>query len=41
LKWTVSARREAERAGLTEYERRHWLEEIAHRLARLERKDGI
>jgi len=41
LKWTASARREAERAGLTEYERRHWLEEIAHRLARLERKDGI
>jgi tetratricopeptide (TPR) repeat protein len=41
LKWTVSARREAERADLTEYERRHWLEEIAHRLARLERKDSI
>ena len=41
LKWTASARREAERADLPEYVRRHWLDEITHRLARLERKDGI
>ena len=41
LKWTESARKQAERADLPAYERKHWLEEIAHRLARLERKDGI
>ncbi len=41
LKWTVSARKQAERADLPAYERKHWLDEIAHRLARLERKDGL
>jgi len=41
LRWTVSARKQAERADLPAYERKHWLEEIAHRLARLERKDGL
>ncbi len=41
LKWAESARKQAERADLPAYERKHWLEEIAHRLARLERKDGI
>ncbi len=41
LKWTMSARKEAERADLPAYARKHWLDEIAHRRARLERKDGI
>ena len=41
LKWTLSARSEAERADLPAYMRKHWLDEIARRLARLERKDGI
>jgi uncharacterized protein YprB with RNaseH-like and TPR domain len=41
VKWAVSAHREAERADLPEYVRKHWLEEISHRLARLERKDSI
>lgn len=41
LKWTVSARSEVERADLPAYVRKHWLDEIARRLARLERKDGI
>jgi uncharacterized protein YprB with RNaseH-like and TPR domain len=40
-KWAASARRAVERADLPLYMRNHWLEEIAHRLARLERKDGI
>jgi hypothetical protein len=30
-----------ERPELPAYVRKHWLEEISHRLARLERKDGI
>jgi len=38
LKWTKSARRMAERADLPAYARKHWLEEIDRRLARLERK---
>ncbi len=41
LKWTESARKQAERADLPAYQRKHWLEEIAHRSARLERKDGL
>ena len=41
LKWTKSARKQAERADLPAYARKHWLDEIARRLARLERKDGI
>lgn len=41
LKWVNSARRAVERADLPVYVRDHWLEEIAHRLARLERKDGL
>lgn len=41
LKWAISARREVEQAELGAYVRDHWLEEIARRLARLERKDGI
>jgi uncharacterized protein YprB with RNaseH-like and TPR domain len=41
LRWTKTARKEAERADLPVYIRRHWLDEIAHRLERLERKDSI
>jgi uncharacterized protein YprB with RNaseH-like and TPR domain len=41
IKWTKSARKEAERADLPVYIRRHWLEEIDHRLLRLERKAGL
>ncbi len=40
LKWAKSAHREALRADLPVYIRKHWLEEIDHRLARLERKVG-
>jgi hypothetical protein len=41
LKWARSARRHVERADLPAYIRKHWLEEIDHRLARLERKAGL
>jgi hypothetical protein len=41
LKWTRSAQEHVEHADLPVYMRKHWLEEIAHRLARLERKDSI
>ena len=41
LKWAKSARKEAERADLPVYIRKHWLDEIDHRLARLERKGGL
>ena len=41
LKWAKSARKEAERADLPAYIRKHWLDEIDHRLARLERKAGL
>jgi uncharacterized protein len=41
LEWAKSAREEAERADLPEYIRKHWLDEIDHRLARLERKAGL
>jgi hypothetical protein len=40
VKWSISARRAAERAELPSYVRKHWLDEIAHRLSRLERKDS-
>jgi uncharacterized protein YprB with RNaseH-like and TPR domain len=39
LQWAKSARMEAERAEPA-YVRKHWLEEIDHRLERLERKAG-
>jgi len=39
--WAKSARMEAERADLPVYIRKHWLDEIDHRLARLERKAGL
>ena len=41
LQWAKSARAEAERADLPAYIRKHWLAEIDHRLARLERKAGL
>jgi uncharacterized protein YprB with RNaseH-like and TPR domain len=40
-KWARSALEHVQRADLPAYIRRHWLEEIAHRLERLERKDSI
>ncbi|MBV6393048.1 MAG: hypothetical protein KPEEDBHJ_02278 [Anaerolineales bacterium] len=41
MKWAKSARAEAEKADLPAYVRKHWLEEINHRLERLERKAGL
>lgn len=41
LQWTRSALEHVEQADLPVYVRKHWLEEITHRLARLERKDSI
>src|SRR5512146_148200 len=41
LKWTRSAQEHVEHADLPVYIRKHWQEEIAHRLKRLERKDSI
>jgi uncharacterized protein YprB with RNaseH-like and TPR domain len=41
LQWTRSALEHVERADLPAYMRKHWLDEIHHRLARLERKDSI
>jgi uncharacterized protein YprB with RNaseH-like and TPR domain len=41
LNWTRSALEHVQEADLPTYVQKHWLEEIAHRLARLERKDSI
>jgi uncharacterized protein len=41
LQWTRSALEHVENGDLPVYMRKHWLEEIQHRLARLERKDSI
>lgn len=41
IQWAQSARREVEHADLPAYIRKHWLTEIDHRLARLERKAGV
>jgi uncharacterized protein len=41
LRWTLSALDHVEHDDLPAYTRKHWLEEIRHRLARLERKDSI
>lgn len=41
LKWAKSALKQAEEAEMPAYMRRHWLEEIRHRLERLNRKAGI
>jgi len=40
LKWTRSALEHLKQADLPDYVRKHWLDEINHRLARLERKAG-
>lgn len=41
MQWARSARTLVEEAQMPAYERKHWLEEIDHRLARLERKAGL
>ncbi len=41
IQWTRSALEHVERGNLPAYERKYWQGEIAHRLERLERKDGI
>jgi len=41
LMWTRSALEHVQSADLPIYVRKHWLDEINHRLARLERKDSI
>ena len=41
IKWAKAARAQAEQADLPGYIRKHWLAEIDHRLARLERKAGL
>jgi uncharacterized protein YprB with RNaseH-like and TPR domain len=41
LQWAMSARDEAIRADLPPYIRKHWLDEIDHRLERLKRKAGL
>jgi uncharacterized protein YprB with RNaseH-like and TPR domain len=40
LEWTRSAIRHAEMANLPDYEKKHWLSELTHRLERLEKKAG-
>src|SRR5215207_525813 len=40
LKWTRSALEHLKQVDLPDYVRKHWLDEINHRLARLERKAG-
>lgn len=41
VKWTKAARQAAGKSDLPAYIRTHWLDEIDHRLARLERKAGL
>jgi uncharacterized protein YprB with RNaseH-like and TPR domain len=41
LQWTRSAQEHVQQADLPAYMRKYWLQEIAHRLERLERKDRI
>ena len=41
IQWARSARELAQKADLPSYVRKHWLEEIDHRLSRLERKAGL
>lgn len=41
IHWAASARRQVETADLPAYIRKHWLAEIDHRIARLERKAGL
>jgi uncharacterized protein YprB with RNaseH-like and TPR domain len=41
LKWTKSAKECAETTDMPAYIRKYWLDQIAHRLERLERKDSL
>lgn len=41
IKWAKSARKLAEKLDMPAYMRKHWLEEIDHRLERLGRKAGL
>jgi uncharacterized protein YprB with RNaseH-like and TPR domain len=41
LKWTRSAMKRVHKMEMPDYMRKHWLDEITHRLERLERKDSI
>lgn len=41
IQWTRSALEHVERADLPAYVRKYWVDEISHRLARLERKNGL
>lgn len=41
IHWTRSALKHVENGSFPAYVRKHWLDEINYRLARLERKDGI
>lgn len=41
IQWANAARLEVEKADLPPYIRKHWLKEIDHRLARLQRKAGL
>lgn len=41
LHWTRTALQHVQQANLPGFERKYWMDEIARRLARLERKDGI
>jgi TPR repeat protein len=41
LHWTRSALEHVQQADMPAFVREHWLDEITHRLERLERKDGI
>lgn len=40
LKWTKSAQKQLEKSDLPVYSRRHWMDELDHRLQRLEAKLG-
>ncbi len=41
LRWTESARRHVEEQDMPAFIRKHWLEDIDHRIGRLKRKAGI
>lgn len=41
LKWTKAALKRAQKMDLPAYVRRHWMEEIGHRMERLKRKAGL
>ena len=41
LKWTKSALKHVEKTDMAAYIRKHWMDEIEHRLERLNRKAGI